>query len=232
MAEVAVEDGITTIVATPHYNESYRTDPSRIKEKVMEVNQAIEERGIPLRLLPGMEAHYHYDLIDQLQDGQLLPLGLNSKYVLLELPFQQIPHHLNNLVYQIKLAGYTPIIPHPERSVFFHKHPAQLYELVKNGVITQVNAGSVTGLFGKKVKKFTKKMFDYGLLHLLASDAHDDKKRPPCLSDAYRTIAQFAGHSFVTMMKRNAEYVAYGREFWVEEPVRPQKRKFWLLGYR
>ncbi len=230
MAEVAAKDGISAVIATPHFNDKYPTDPFIIKEKVIQLNQKLEEKGISLQVLPGMESHFSYEYIELLQKGKLLTLGTNSKFVFLELPFQQIPHRLDHLVYQIKMAGYSPIIPHPERTLIFHERPHKLYELVKNGVITQVNAGSVLGFFGNKVRKFTKEMFEHGLLHILASDAHDDKKRPPRLSEGYIEIAELVGKSYVNMMKENAKNIAYGKDFWVEEPIRPHKKKFWLFG--
>lgn len=231
MAELAVRDGIHTIVATPHYqSEGFKCERDLIRKKVEEFNQELQQREIPLTVLPGMEPHIRVDFLDQLQKGELLTLDPIEKYVFVELPFRQQPPNLEQFFFQILLAGYVPIIPHPERTVYFQERPVLLYQLVKQGVLTQVNAGSLTGLFGKKVQRYTREIVESGLLHLIATDAHDDRRRSPKLSEAYDEIARIAGKEFALDLQQNAEAVIQGKDFFVEEPMKPQRKWFRLFG--
>lgn len=222
MAEMAEQDGVHFIVATPHYRRDAKdASAERIREKVKEVNNVLERRGISLRVLPGMEPQIQFDFVEKVKDGTLLTLNATGKYILLELPFHQPLHQLDRMIFDMQMAGYTPIIPHPERTDLFRTRPKLLYDLVKKGVLTQINAGSITGQFGKRVKGFAMLLLETHLAHLVASDAHDDLRRPPLLSTAYKEIFRIAGEETVYRMKENAKTVAMGKDFWVGEPVRP-----------
>ncbi|GAB7387956.1 tyrosine protein phosphatase [Bacillaceae bacterium] len=230
MAEIAEKDGITAIIATPHHrNGIYWNEKESILRKVEELNAALAERGLSVRVLPGMEVHVHAGLVDELQAGRLLPLN-GSKYLLLELPFQQVPPRLEELVYEIQLAGFVPVIAHPERTLSFRERPERLYALVQKGALTQITAGSILGFFGKKAQRFSRELLDCRLTHVVASDAHTDRRRVPKLSEAYAEIARYAGGDVAETLKRNAQAIAFGENIRAEEPAKPKRKFFRLFG--
>lgn len=232
MAKMAAEDGIHTIVATPHYRTDWYTpDPDRIQRMVDELNRYLVSMDIPVTILPGMEPRLHHEFLDHIQLRKILPIGFQRRYFFVELPFSQYVSQLPSFLYDLQLAGHTPVIAHPERYRYFQEHPELLFNLVKKGALTQVNGGSILGQFGKRTMKFAIALVQSGLIHLVASDAHDEARRPPLLSMAYRKIARYGGRRLSYQLKQNAEAVVAGNDFCPAEPGRLSKRFFPMPGY-
>jgi protein-tyrosine phosphatase len=95
---------------------------------------------------------------------------------------------MNELFGDLRQLDIHPILTHPERNAMLLHNVKVLANYVKNGMYCQVTAMSITGEFGKSAQNFTKKLFKKGLVHVVATDAHDSKKRPPVLSAAYEKI--------------------------------------------
>ena len=88
------------------------------------------------------------------------------------------------------LNQITPILAHPERNGYLMQHPDRVYELVNQGVLMQLNAGSILGIFGKAVKKAAETMLDHWLIHFVGSDCHHVRTRPMNLSRAYHAVSK------------------------------------------
>jgi protein-tyrosine phosphatase len=128
------------------------------------------------------------------------------------------------------MKGYTPIIAHPERNKVFAEKPELLYELVKNGVLTQVTAASVTGHLGKKVKRFTEQLIEANLTHFIASDAHNQFDRPFRLREAYSVVEDVFGIDKVYQYQENGELLLGNHHVQVmpPEPVKKRKRLYFF----
>jgi tyrosine-protein phosphatase YwqE/glycosyltransferase involved in cell wall biosynthesis len=191
MIEMAREDGITKIGLAPHVFRltKHSTDGRGLKTRVREFLK--QTRSLEVTIYPGAEVYVHPDMIAHIKD---FDLTVNkSSYVFIEFPSTQVPSGTTSLVYQMMLAGLIPIISHPERNAAFARSPDLLFELIHQGALAQVTAQSLTGGFGPVVQKAAESFLRHGLVHLMASDAHNADTRPPLLSAAVEMAAKVVG---------------------------------------
>ncbi|MDL4838950.1 tyrosine-protein phosphatase [Aquibacillus rhizosphaerae] len=227
MAKQAVNQGIDTIIATPHHlNGSYENYKIDIIEDVKSLNARLAEEKIPLTILAGQETRINGEMIDGLERGHLLPLNETSGYLFVELPSNNVPRYTKQLLFDLQLYGVKPIIVHPERNKELIENPDILYEFVKNGTLTQVTAASVTGKFGKKIKEFSHQLIESNLTHFVSSDAHNTTTRGFCMQDANNEIKETYGSSMVYYFMENAQLVANGELIVGDVPDRVRKKKF------
>jgi protein-tyrosine phosphatase len=191
---VALADGISTLVATPHQKPGqYDNPPPVIHEKVVELRAAIREAGVDMQIVEGAEVYCTLDVAQRLKEGQVTTINAMGRYVLLELPYQQIPIRPEETVFQLRLAGVTPVLAHPERIGYFTADIARLENMVRLGCLTQLTAASILGGFGQKAREYSIQMLERGLTHMISSDAHDTLYRPPVLSEARDAAAEIVG---------------------------------------
>ncbi|MBM7606331.1 protein-tyrosine phosphatase [Metabacillus crassostreae] len=226
MVKHAANEGITKIIATPHHkNGKYENTAETIKDKVIMLNKLISEHNIPLEILPGQEPRIYGDLLEDYEKGEILTLN-QSKYVFIELPSNHVPRYTKKLLFDIQLAGLSPIIVHPERNSEIIENPNILYKFVEQGAATQVTASSVTGDFGKKIKKFSLQLIESSQAHFIASDAHNLSGRTFRLREAYDVIGKEFGSELVYMFQENAELVVEGSTIYRQPPQEIQRKKF------
>jgi len=213
-ARMAVEDGIKTLVATPHCKEGfYFNDKPIVMEQVGLLKTRLEENSIPLQLLPGAEVHICPELVERIQDGRAPTLADNGKTLLLELSLSQYPVELANLVFQLKLAGILPVFAHPERIRYFQDDIERYMEVVRLGAWGQITTVSVLGTFGSAIREFSEELIRKGLIHVLASDSHNTKGRPPGLWDGMNAVAAMVGEDqAVRMVTSTPESLLAGLE--------------------
>jgi protein-tyrosine phosphatase len=230
MAKVAASEGIKTIIATPHHmNGRYNNTKNEILLAVENLNKKLQEDSIPVTILPGQETRIMGDIVERLSED-VLPLNETSKYVFIELPSNHVPHFTGQLLFDIQLVGYTPIIVHPERNSLLMHSPDKLYEMVKNGALTQVTASSVCGKFGKKIQKFTMDLLETNLTHFVASDAHNTTSRGFYLKEAYDKIQKSFDNRMVFNLLENTELLLEGKAIIGDQPYRvKQKRIFGFI---
>lgn len=208
--QAASEDGIKTIVATPHIlNGIYDNRPQDIEEKVKILNQKIKENNIPLQILPGSEVHLSADIIEKIKKQEILTLN-KSNYILLEFPHTQIPLHVEEILFQIQIMGITPILSHVERNLKFQQKPSLLAQLIQKGALAQITAASLCGFFGPIIKKFTQKLLVDGLVYCIATDAHSDSKegRGSFFSQAITEASKIIGHqSALNLVQSNPQKI-------------------------
>jgi protein-tyrosine phosphatase len=194
MARAAVEDGIRTIVATPHWPvDGALTAGPRVRELAAEVQERLRAAEVPLRVLPGHELEISWEMHRSLELGEALTLA-DSRFVLLETPYYGLPPYLRDLIFQLQSRGYRPILAHPERNPNVQHDPTRLEELVDAGCLLQVNAGSVLGRFGPRPRRTAEALLARGWVQLLASDAHNPGTRPPVVAEAVRAAARWVGN--------------------------------------
>lgn len=196
MCRRAAATGTEAVVATPHLLHprwgGVTGDGLRESFKAL-----VEVLGGFLDVRLGAEIHVGSDLlelVDRLPAGPLVRLA-GSRYLLLELPFVGRPPDVRMLVHEIMLAGWVPVLAHPERTPCLIGAPAELDDLVDLGALLQVTAMSLTGGFGRKVMHVSRELVDRGLAHFVASDGHDPELRPAVLDEAFAVVRQGWGES-------------------------------------
>lgn len=187
LARAAVAAGTRTIVATPHVNGGYGIGPERIAEGVAELTDALARAAIPLEVLPGGEIAI-WRLVD-LDDDTLRGFALGGgPRLLVESPFSPVVGEFEPMVLDLQQRGHRVLLGHPERCPAIQRDPERLVRLVQAGVLVQVTAGSMEGAFGSTVRRFTVSLLREGLVHVVASDAHDHVKRPPGQTAGFRAL--------------------------------------------
>jgi protein-tyrosine phosphatase len=193
MARMFVADGITTLACTPHILPGlYHNSGPSIREHVARLQLDLDEAGIDLRLVTGADNHVVPDFVRGLQTGHLLSLG-DTRYVLVEPPHHIVPPRIDDLFFGILVAGYVPVLTHPERLTWIKGNYEVVQRLAGAGVWMQITAGSLTGDFGSQPQYWAQKMIDDGLVHILATDAHNTDRRPPNLSRAFEAASRQIG---------------------------------------
>ncbi|RKQ34289.1 tyrosine-protein phosphatase [Oceanobacillus halophilus] len=228
MAREAVKQGITSIIATPHHrNGKYDNDRASIVRDVAILNELLEDADIPLTVLPGQETRINGEMIEDINSGDLLPLN-ESKYIFVEFPSGHVPRYSSQMLFDLQVAGYKPIIVHPERNRELMEHPSKMYDFVKNGALTQVTAASVVGKFGKNIQKFSQQLIEANLTHFIASDAHNTTTRGFCMDDAFRLIKNEFGSDYYFMFLENSQLLVDNMNVNFVEPSRVKKKKKFL----
>jgi protein-tyrosine phosphatase len=193
MARMAVSDGIEVMACTPHFMPGlYDNEADDIRTRVAALNQKLIEEEINLALVVGCDAHIRPDFITCLRTNTLLRLH-DSRYVLFEPSHVTAPPRLDEFMFNILMAGFVPILTHPERFRWIEGNYKIFQTLVESGVWMQVTAGSLTGHFGKRAHYWGQKMLAEGLVHIIASDAHDTSRRPPLMSEAFQVAVREVG---------------------------------------
>jgi protein-tyrosine phosphatase len=196
MCRLAMADGITAAIATPHQLHELWPNADRVDlEARFEALCGAAPDGLDLAL--GAEIRVGSELlgeVDALPGGNLLPLA-GSRYLLLELPSLRVGPEPRAIVHELAVAGWRPVLAHPERIRWLAEDPGTLAGLVERGALLQLTAMSVTGEFGRRAQACCSFLLDEDLVHFVASDAHGPVARPPVLSGAFRVIADGWGEA-------------------------------------
>ena len=190
MCSLAAKDGCEAMVATPHQRrgEWWNADRESLSALAGELQDTVEPG---FRVYLGGEIHVDSGLlaeVEKLPGGGILPLA-GSRYLLVELDSQGTATAAIHLVHELSVAGWRPILAHPEFIPWLAPDTALVERLVALGATTQVTAMSVTGDFGRRPQNDVFDLLDAGLVHFVASDSHGVRRRPPGLKRAYDLIA-------------------------------------------
>jgi protein-tyrosine phosphatase len=178
LARAAAAAGTRLMVATPHVSRSYPNEPWRIERLVDELNVRLVQEGVALEVRAGAEVAL--TRASELDPSELLRFGLGGgPWLLVEPPFSPIARGLEVPLLDLQRRGQRIVLAHPERCPAFQRAPATLHALVQAGMLTSITAGSLVGRFGEQVRRFAMRLLEEGLVHDVASDAHDRYARPP-----------------------------------------------------
>jgi protein-tyrosine phosphatase len=181
-------------VATPHVLRGRWPTFSRreLESRLTELQSRV---GATPRLLLGSEYFFSHDMAEALRAGTaVFPLAA-GRYVLLELPANNVPPMFNQPLYRAQLEGWLPILAHPERNTVFQASPELLEALIEHGLRVQVTATSLTGAFGAQARQAAEVFLRRGLVHFIATDAHNNDKRPPRLQEALAALRDIVGNA-------------------------------------
>ena len=225
-----VEDGIRGAVCTSHVlNRLDEQTENRLIETFQALKLKARQEGLEIQLWLGSEIHCQ-SVFDY--RSKTATINGNQKYLLFELPLGDFPSDTNDKIFQLGLEKVTPILAHPERNIHIMRHPETAFELVNRGVLMQLNAGSITGIFGKRVKKVAEILLNHQLVHFVGSDCHGAHSRPMILSQAYRMIRKHWGDETAkNCFHRHPALAVKGGPIHAAPPVSFDKRKrkwfFW-----
>lgn len=201
MSRMALADGIKTVVVTPHVFRltRYGDKLDLLQQRKLEFEQMASEIGLEARW--GAEVFIRPDIVSTVEKHKFMIE--NTSYVFIEFPSELVPAGAAHIIAELMNRGFVPIISHPERNKGFREQPELLYRFVVMGCVAQITAGSITGEFGREVKKASELFLVHNLVQVIASDAHGLESRRPVLSQAVREAARVVGevrsHDMVTV---------------------------------
>jgi protein-tyrosine phosphatase len=231
MAEMAIQDGITHVIATPHANETYPFVPETVRARRDEIQHALGSR---LQLATGCDFHLSYENLEDLRHCPQKYTLSQKNYLLVEFADFAIPPTIDNTLHELHLAGIHPIITHPERNGLIRASPARLANWVAQGCTVQVTALSLLGRFGAPAQKFSERLLELDAIHFIASDAHNLKGRPLLLRQAFERVARLRDESVARALFVENPLAAFeGRPLpCMPEPpdfTARKKKRFWFF---
>ncbi len=220
MLSIAEEEEVEYICATPHYI---------INEQEISLNDYLERfdlltktYGGKIKVIPGLEVYMDPKLPEYYKKG--LIFGLNrDKYMLIELPMRDFPIYTRDVFYELSILGVKPILAHPERNLKIQQSPNLLMELIDDGVIAQMNTGSIMGAYGQGAKETAELFVKNNMIHILGSDGHNNGKRSTRISKGYSRIRELNPELY-TWINNNSKKIIHGEELEVI-PIKRQSNK-------
>ncbi len=214
MARAFVADGVSVVACTPHILPGlYHNTGPGIRSAVQKLQEELDREAIPLRLVTGADNHIVPNCVARIGSGQLLTLA-DSRYLLIEPPHHVAPQRLETVFFELLAAGYVPILTHPERLRWIDAQYTAIKRLAHTGVWMQITSGSLAGAFGANAQYWAERMLDEGWVHILATDAHDARRRYPDLGRGRELAARRLG-------QMEAHHLVYTRPMGVLDDVPP-----------
>mgnify|MGYP006229712145 CR=1 FL=1 len=213
MLRCASDQGITEIVQTIHYQhpkmEEKNTDYNYLQNKIQQLQENIDKENLGITMHLSAEVFYLPNLL-KIKSNPLLTLG-NNKYMLIEFSTNIFPQFYEQQFFELQSAGITPIIAHPERYRFIQSDISILDSWIERGYVIQIDAGSFIGNFGNKTQNFVFKMIENGYIHIIGSDAHNNKKRNFCIKEVYDFLSDKYSLDSVNHLKKNVINILKGK---------------------
>jgi protein-tyrosine phosphatase len=237
MADMAIEDGVTHIICTPHADGSYRFQPDLIKQRLEELQARYEGR---LTFGSGCDFHLSFDNLRAIRDDPSRYTLNHKNYLLVEFADYSIPAAMDQALHELQLAGLSPIITHPERNPLIRTKPERLFQWLRQGCYAQVTAQSVLGKFGRTAQEASEHWLAAGAFHFIASDAHNVTSRPLRLKETYTYIARNYGEEIARALLVDNPLAAFeGRplpfvpelegENGADATLTHRKKRFWFF---
>ncbi|MBQ1793263.1 MAG: hypothetical protein II006_01245 [Peptostreptococcaceae bacterium] len=229
MAKIAESEGITKIVNTSHCHFDFKYKKgNELKLELEKFNQALKEENINIEVLLGNELYYTSDLIERFDELDFFSMN-NSKYILMEFSPINFPKNIEDVIYEIKIRGYIPIIAHAERYKQVQEDVNIVLDCIKEGALIQVNASSILGKNGEKVEDTSKKLLDNNMVHFVATDAHSSNRRRPLIKDSYNYILKNYGKEVSEkLFIENPTSVIENRDINILNPTKYEEKRSFL----
>ncbi len=231
MCRMAWDEGIRMIAATAHLSEQWpEVTPGRIRGAAGRLASCLTEAQLPMTIRPSAEIAIRPNLEEAWAAGQLLGVADRKAYVMLELPAGSFVD-LRDTVRRFARLGSRPILAHPERHAELLHDDGAVEDLVRLGCLMQVSSESVTNPACREDGRHLKRWIQRGIIHLIGSDGHSPRSRPPRMARAYRRIAHWAGTGAANRIcSTNGLAVLEGFPLQLPEP-KPRRRR-WLSRLR
>lgn len=170
----AEKAGVTNIIVTPHFilGSQYEANTKTRKEKLEQLNKEIAKQKLNMKLYLGNEVYVENNMLNLLKQKKVSTIH-DSQYILFELPLNNTYHGLEDLIFNLKLHGYQPVIAHPERYQFLKENPKQIETLLEQGALFQCNLGSFFGFYGHGAEDLAWLFLKHHMVHFIGSDVHN-----------------------------------------------------------
>src|ERR1035437_7782837 len=167
--------GYKKVITTPHIlTDGFKNTPEIILGGLEKVRVALKNENIPMQIEAAAEYYIDFDFERKLDEGNLLSFGKSAlgKYLLFEVSYLNPPDNLYHLIFKLQMAGYKPVLAHPERYNFWHTKFEKYEELKEKGVLLQLNINSLTGFYSPMTKKIAEQLIEKNMIDFLGSDCH------------------------------------------------------------
>src|SRR6266567_109808 len=211
MCQMACDDGITHIVATPHANERFAYQREAFSGLLAELRTRTRTKD-KLKFSLGCDFNLSFENLETLFADPRQYLIEGTQYLLIEMNNFSVPPKFDQLLFRMSTEiQIVPILTHPERHPLLQRHPEQIAPWVDAGCLVQITANSLTGHWGRRAKDVSTWLLKQKLVHIIATDAHDTQNRPPVLSAARDYVAQIMGEEMArTLVEVNPGRVVIG----------------------
>lgn len=206
MLTIASDEGISDMIATPHYKRNHRNiSTAVISEKLEQISELEKEIGLNVKLHAGEEIYYFSDLSEALRNGQVATMP-DGGHVLIEFSPMENYIVIRNAMDGILSSGYTPILAHIERYECIVRDDDAAFDLKNMGVEVQVNASSITGAAGAATKRFTAGLLRNRLIDFIGTDSHGARERTPEIRKCAKLIYKKCDREY-------ADSILFGRAY-------------------
>ena len=190
LAEALRQAGHMGVVATPHIRSGiFPNTPDDIRRRRDETRPIVEGAGLQLYL--GAEYYFDEHLLEGGRTKRLLTLGETSRYVLTEFPSERLPLRWQDVVFELRLRDYVPVIAHPERCRGVQEDISRALDgFHRSGVLLQLDLGSLVGNYGRSAQKTAEKLVKRGAYHLAAGDIHRPEDVSKVLEPARKALSK------------------------------------------
>jgi len=237
MLRLAEKQGVTDVVNTIHYQHPKMIDRDTSYEHVFSVKQKLQdqliEQKIKVNIHLGAEVFFDFNLLDILNNE--LTTFCNNNYMLIEFQTFMFPPGYQEHLYELSSLGITPIIAHPERYRPIQNDIQIVENLINSGCLMQIDAGSIIGHFGEKTKNTSIDMLKNRMVHIMGSDAHNNRKRNFCLPEAILKTKKIIGDDVDVLVNQNPMNVLTGKKIIAPEVEiigKNKKNKKWHNFFR
>jgi protein-tyrosine phosphatase len=192
MLRRGLEEGIEVAVLTPHFKpEDDREKAELHQQRFAQLQEAVAASGMPVQLFLGAEVGFRFGLAEVARwPGIALA---ESRYVLVDLPTGPLSGGLEQGMFELRTAGFRPILGHPERHRQLAGDERQLARLREQELLFQLDAGSLTGRFGQRTQEAARMLAERGWAEFVASDGHNLVRRPFTLQAACQWVEDALG---------------------------------------
>ncbi len=228
MCRIASSDGVTTLVATPHFRPGSYDCPD-VQDRCAALQRELGKRGISLRVISGADVTVTPEMAYYLRSQPRLTISGLGRFVLAELPHEAVPAGWERFLLDLRKQGTFPILTHPERNRWFLNHPEAIISFVMAGGLVQITAMSVTGENGVEASEYCRFLLRRNLVQVIASDAHSSDLRPPVLSGAVAAASSVVGREgALRLVTDHPRAIIEGRVVDAPPVIVPARKRTWF----
>lgn len=226
IAKLYIENGINKVISTSHYIEwEVCNSPEELRLGIKSFQEELDKHQIPLIIYPGNEIYLTPNTVKRIINGEVLTLN-DGDYVLIELPMNDMPLYVEDIIYELRLKGMTPIIAHPERNTRIQEDPNILHKFISMGALAQLNLPSIEGMYGKRVKEAGITLLQHNMIHFVGTDTHSNRRRSPKVEKSLEILSGIVSNEDFEMLTiKNAQDVLDNKEIEIKMPRKVSNKR-------
>lgn len=229
MIKIAEKNGTSKIIATPHYCVGYGETPyNEVKEIVSKLRESIKELNLNIELYHGQEVYLSTSTIEDYEDGIIGTIN-DGNYMLFELPMRSFDEETFDIIHEMKIKGVRLIMAHPERYKPIMDKPEVINDFIEEGILFQLNLGSIEGKFGKTVKKTAEILLQNNIYNFTGSDAHDLKIRNTNLTKGLEELSKISEKAYTHFLESSERMLNSEEVRFIGNKIKGKKSLFSLF---